>query len=152
MIQNQGYFACELKSRFLQRHMRNKNCPGVWSRYIAFERDMADLDSQFAHSLTKHFFFFWVDGHCCQCPPFGLDMYNLWEGYSLSSRKRTPSVREKSVRNWSWPLTRMVLVGGHQMKWPITGACQANNKYWKYTKKFIAPWLYSATIVAITKY
>ena len=33
--------------------------------------------------------------------------------YSRSSRKRTPSGREKSVRNWSWPLTRMVLVSGH---------------------------------------
>ncbi len=33
--------------------------------------------------------------------------------YSRSSHKRTPSGREKSVRNWSWPLTRMVLVSGH---------------------------------------
>ena len=33
--------------------------------------------------------------------------------YSQSSRKRTPSGRDKNVRNWSWPLTRMVLVSGH---------------------------------------
>ena len=37
----------------------------------------------------------------------------LFSKYSRSSRKRTPSGREKSVRNWSWPLTRMVLVSGH---------------------------------------
>ncbi len=35
------------------------------------------------------------------------------EEYSRSSRKRTPSGREKSVRNWSWPLTRMVLISSH---------------------------------------
>ena len=29
--------------------------------------------------------------------------------YSRSSRKRTPSGRDKNVRNWSWPLTRMIL-------------------------------------------
>ena len=33
--------------------------------------------------------------------------------YSQSSRKLTPSGREKSVRNWRWPLTRMVLLNGH---------------------------------------
>ena len=33
--------------------------------------------------------------------------------YSQSSRKRTPSGRDKNVRDWSWPLTRMVLVSGH---------------------------------------
>ena len=34
-------------------------------------------------------------------------------GYSRSSRKRTRSGRDKNVRNWSWPLTRMVLLIGH---------------------------------------
>ena len=33
--------------------------------------------------------------------------------YSRSPNKLTPSGREKSDRNWSWPLTRMVLVRGH---------------------------------------
>ena len=32
---------------------------------------------------------------------------------SGSSRKWTPSGRDKNDRNWSWPLTRMVLVSGH---------------------------------------
>ena len=43
----------------------------------------------------------------------------------------------KIVRTWSWPLTRMVLVTatrGLGDRWPLTGACPANNKYW-YTKK-----------------
>ena len=31
-----------------------------------------------------------------------------------SSRKGTPSGHEKGVRNWNWPLMRMVLVSGHQ--------------------------------------
>ena len=33
--------------------------------------------------------------------------------YSRSSCKRTPSGRDKNVRNWSWPLTRIVLVSSH---------------------------------------
>ena len=48
---------------------------------------------------------------------------------SLSSRKQTPSGRDKNVRNWSWLLTRMVLVSGHYR------GVGDNNKYW-YTKKY----------------
>lgn len=33
--------------------------------------------------------------------------------YSGSSHKLTPSGHGKGVRNWSWPLTRMVLLSGH---------------------------------------
>ena len=32
-----------------------------------------------------------------------------------SSRKRAPLGREKGVLYWSWPVTGMVLVSGHEM-------------------------------------
>ena len=32
-----------------------------------------------------------------------------------SSRKRPPLGREKGVLYWSWPVTGMVLVSGHEM-------------------------------------
>ena len=68
-----------------------------------------------------------------------INIYGDWL-YSRSSRKRTPSVRDKNVRNWSWhengsrkrPLEEYLRVGD---RWPLTGACPANNKYW-YTKKY----------------
>ena len=61
--------------------------------------------------------------------------------YSGRSRKRTPSGREKGVRNWSWLLTsddgsRKAATRVVRDRWPLTGACPANNKHWKCKIKF----------------
>ena len=47
------------------------------------------------------------------CPARKKAFFIPYDIYSRSSRKRTPSERDKNVCNWSWPLTRMVLVSGH---------------------------------------
>ena len=50
---------------------------------------------------------------------------------SRSSRKRTPSGSRKSVRNWSWSLTGMILVSDKSSIsdwWPLTRACTTRTK------------------------
>ena len=48
-------------------------------------------------------------------------------------------VKKVSVTGAGGLLVRMVLISGHYRSvrdsWPLTGACQANNKHWKICKK-----------------
>ena len=71
-----------------------------------------------------------------RCSRFSIEVAHQTAQYSRSSRKRTPSGRDKNVRNWSlreW--FSKAATRGVGDRWPLTGACPANNKYW-YTKKY----------------
>ena len=125
----------------------------VWAVYGSVNSKSADPPGHFYRHLRFCFHKVanappWVSW-CIQNPHmFSLFIYfcTTFSICSRSSRKRTPSGLE-GVRNWSWPLTRMVLVSSHERlgvrdRWPLTGACPASNKHWECKKYHGVKWFF----------